>query len=81
MEHNIRFIWFENDKNIYAYRKGWALSFDKETRKYISLTGHYDTGEFRHVTNPHRIVKPKDYKDMLAQVPEQIFISFFRNGL
>lgn len=73
----VRFVWFENEHNIYAYHKGWALQFDKESHKYKGLSGHFDVGEFSKVHKPRRIVKPKDYKVMIDSVPMEVYNAFF----
>ena len=76
----IRFVWFEDQNYIYAYRKGWALKFEKSTHKYCCLLGHFDPGEFKMRVQPTRkIVKPKDHREMIAQVHEQEFAFFFND--
>lgn len=76
MNRNIRFVWFEDQDFIYAYRNRWATKFEKTTHKYCCTFGSFFPGEFNAVFHPRKIVKPKDYREMIAQIPEQEFTFF-----
>lgn len=77
MDRDIRFVWFEDQDFIYAYRNGWATKFDKSTHKYCCTFGKFFPGEFKELIHPTRkIVKPKDHREMIAQIPEQEFVFF-----